>query len=105
MGEGGGGGLHSGCLCCPLPSPNAPSIAGPSGSDGDWVEVSAGDDHTCGIKNGGALFCWGGFSFLLGWGYGCLCVCTHMCVGGVGRSKYSSLCTSQPSLPSYRCSP
>ncbi len=86
------GGLHSGCLCCPVPSPNAPSIAGSSGSDGDWVEVSAGGSHTCGMKTGGALFCWGEFCIFFG-GRGCEClvgavegsicsVCVRVGVGG-----------------------
>ncbi|MCA9626155.1 MAG: hypothetical protein KC766_00755, partial [Myxococcales bacterium] len=25
----------------------------------DWSDVSAGDGHTCGIRAGGALYCWG----------------------------------------------
>jgi alpha-tubulin suppressor-like RCC1 family protein len=25
----------------------------------DWNSVSAGDDHTCGIRKGGKLYCWG----------------------------------------------
>lgn len=34
----------------------------PNGNTGDskkWISVSAGDDHTCGIKEGGSLWCWG----------------------------------------------
>jgi alpha-tubulin suppressor-like RCC1 family protein len=26
----------------------------------DWAEVSTGDRHTCGLKNDGRIFCWGG---------------------------------------------
>jgi alpha-tubulin suppressor-like RCC1 family protein len=29
------------------------------GSDNDWIDVSAGLDHTCGIRRGGTLYCWG----------------------------------------------
>jgi alpha-tubulin suppressor-like RCC1 family protein len=29
------------------------------GTDSDWTEVSVGDDHVCGVKNGGELWCWG----------------------------------------------
>lgn len=32
------------------------------GSDDDWVEVAAGAQHTCGRKENGRLFCWGGNS-------------------------------------------
>jgi hypothetical protein len=52
-------------------------MAGSSGSDGDWVEVSAGSYHTCGIKTDGALFCWGEFAFFF-------CVCVGGWGGGMG---------------------
>jgi alpha-tubulin suppressor-like RCC1 family protein len=29
------------------------------GAASDWTAVSAGDSHTCGIRSGGALWCWG----------------------------------------------
>lgn len=28
----------------------------------DWSRVTAGYDHTCGVKEHGALYCWGGNS-------------------------------------------
>ena len=31
----------------------------PIGSATDWKQVSAGGDHSCGIKNGRTLWCWG----------------------------------------------
>jgi alpha-tubulin suppressor-like RCC1 family protein len=30
------------------------------GVDSDWQSVAVGDDHVCGLKNGGELWCWGG---------------------------------------------
>jgi alpha-tubulin suppressor-like RCC1 family protein len=33
------------------------------GSDDDWLSVVSGQDSSCGIRAGGALFCWGGNSF------------------------------------------
>lgn len=30
------------------------------GSEADWTAVTSGDDHVCGLRAGGALFCWGG---------------------------------------------
>src|SRR5207245_2216078 len=29
------------------------------GAERDWVAVSGGDAHTCGIRAGGNLWCWG----------------------------------------------
>lgn len=29
------------------------------GTASDWVDVSAGSDHTCGIRGAGTLYCWG----------------------------------------------
>jgi alpha-tubulin suppressor-like RCC1 family protein len=29
------------------------------GGDADWASVSAGDTHSCAVKNDGRLFCWG----------------------------------------------
>lgn len=29
------------------------------GPDADWQTVSTGDDHTCGLRAGGDLYCWG----------------------------------------------
>ena len=29
------------------------------GTDSDWIWISAGFEHTCGIRNGGNLYCWG----------------------------------------------
>jgi len=29
------------------------------GSDTDWTAVAAGQYHTCGLRNGGQLYCWG----------------------------------------------
>jgi alpha-tubulin suppressor-like RCC1 family protein len=33
------------------------------GTDADWVSVVSGQDGSCGIRNGGHLFCWGENSF------------------------------------------
>jgi len=33
------------------------------GSDDDWVSVVSGQDSSCGLRIGGALYCWGGNSF------------------------------------------
>lgn len=39
-----------------------------SGLDGDVIAIGAGEQHTCAVKRGGAVFCWGGnfFGELLG---------------------------------------
>jgi alpha-tubulin suppressor-like RCC1 family protein len=29
------------------------------GMESDWIAISAGQDHACGIRQGGALYCWG----------------------------------------------
>jgi len=29
------------------------------GTDSDWKVISAGGSHTCGLKESGALMCWG----------------------------------------------
>jgi alpha-tubulin suppressor-like RCC1 family protein len=29
------------------------------GSASDWVAVALGEDHTCGVRAGGSLWCWG----------------------------------------------
>lgn len=34
-------------------------VPGQVGTGHDWVSVSAGTDHTCGIKGDGTLWCWG----------------------------------------------
>jgi alpha-tubulin suppressor-like RCC1 family protein len=31
-----------------------------AGADADWVQVTAGDFHSCGLRAPGRLFCWGG---------------------------------------------
>jgi alpha-tubulin suppressor-like RCC1 family protein len=39
----------------------------PEGGTADWVQVSAGDSHTCGIRSSHRLYCWGAdFSGQLG---------------------------------------
>jgi alpha-tubulin suppressor-like RCC1 family protein len=37
----------------------------------DWVQLSAGHDHTCGIRQGGSLWCWGGGFFCTWFEIGC----------------------------------
>ena len=29
------------------------------GSDADWIAVTAGNTHSCGIRSPGELYCWG----------------------------------------------
>jgi alpha-tubulin suppressor-like RCC1 family protein len=36
-----------------------PATAAPETSSSDWVQVTTGDQHTCGIRTGQRLFCWG----------------------------------------------
>lgn len=33
------------------------------GLDADWLQVSAGGGHTCGVRGGGELYCWGAAAF------------------------------------------
>ncbi|AFY01958.1 RCC1 domain-containing protein [Bdellovibrio bacteriovorus] len=33
------------------------------GSFGDWESLTGGGNHTCGIRNGGDLYCWGAVSY------------------------------------------
>ena len=60
-------GIHAGMLFCwgsnaygrlgiPGPFATAPTRVGTAT---DWIEVSAGAFHTCGIRSGGSLYCWG----------------------------------------------
>jgi alpha-tubulin suppressor-like RCC1 family protein len=37
----------------------ATTIPGPVGMDADWTAVSLAFNHSCGLKNGGELWCWG----------------------------------------------
>ena len=41
-----------------------------SGSHTDWMQLSAGKEWTCGRRNNGELYCWGGQSYGLGDGSG-----------------------------------
>ncbi len=67
---GAGGGRPEGSLWCwgrarrgQLGQPRVPvrPLAAPVrvGADADWTEVSAGAEHTCGVRAQGQLWCWG----------------------------------------------
>lgn len=62
------GGLEEGPLFCwgtnkngelGLGDENVRNLPTQVGFNLDWVKVSAGDGHTCGIRRNGSLFCWG----------------------------------------------
>ena len=40
-----------------------PGSGAPEIGSSDWRQVSAGGDHTCGIRRSGRLFCWGSDNF------------------------------------------
>ncbi len=63
---------------------------------GTWSAVTIGGDHTCGLKTGGALFCWGEF-----WrDKGRVSICVCVCVGGEGESFFCiAIHTCNPHLP------
>ena len=42
------------------PSRDTQRMPRPVGDDSDWVSVACGEKHTCGVRTGGALLCWGG---------------------------------------------
>jgi alpha-tubulin suppressor-like RCC1 family protein len=43
-------------MCGTIPCATMPVRVG---IDSDWIDVSAGLSHTCGIRRGGTLYCWG----------------------------------------------
>jgi hypothetical protein len=36
-----------------------PALAAGTSPGSQWVQIAAGSDHNCGIRTGGALWCWG----------------------------------------------
>jgi alpha-tubulin suppressor-like RCC1 family protein len=40
-------------------SQNDPRAPGRVGSDSDWLSVACGQQHTCGLRRGGVVLCWG----------------------------------------------
>jgi len=52
VGDGGGTADHSVPIQVVIVAPQI-------GRDDDWVQVGPGDDHTCGVKQDGSLWCWG----------------------------------------------
>jgi alpha-tubulin suppressor-like RCC1 family protein len=40
-------------------APAKVTIASVSGSDTGWIEVAIGNDHMCGLRDDGSLWCWG----------------------------------------------